>query len=78
MPISRSSPGLCHRCKRLRASTDAALAHGVFGVPAFRVDQRLFWGQDALPMLRACLEGDPWFDGPDWAAAASVAQGMRR
>ena len=64
--------------QRLRASTDAALALGVFGVPAFRVDDRLFWGQDALPMLRAYLAGDPWFDGPDWDAAASVAQGLRR
>ena len=44
--------------QRLRASTDAALALGVFGVPAFRVDDRLFWGQDALPMLRAYLDGE--------------------
>ena len=62
----------------LRANTEAAQAAGVFGVPAFRVDERLFWGQDALPMLRAYLAGDPWFDGPDWDAAASVAQGLRR
>ena len=64
--------------QRLRASTDAAVAQGVFGVPAFRVDDRLFWGQDALPMLRAYLAGDPWFDGPGWDAAASVAQGPQR
>lgn len=50
--------------QRLRQSTDAAPALGVFGVPAFRVDERLFWGQDALPMLRAYLAGDPWFTAP--------------
>jgi len=36
----------------------------------------VFWGLDSLPMLRACLEGNAWFDGPDWDAAASVAQGL--
>ena len=62
---------------RLRANTDAALAAGVFGVPTFIVDGRLFWGLDALPMLRAQIEGDARVDEV-WAAAASVAQGVRR
>jgi 2-hydroxychromene-2-carboxylate isomerase len=39
----------------LRAHTDAAIAHGVFGVPALEVDGQLFWGFDALPMLRDCM-----------------------
>ncbi|MDT8992938.1 2-hydroxychromene-2-carboxylate isomerase [Curvibacter sp. APW13] len=64
---------------QLKAHTDEALARGVFGVPTFAVDDKLFWGLDALPMLRAYLEGSDaaWFDGP-WHAAASVAQGIRR
>lgn len=37
---------------QLRAATDEAIRHGVFGVPAFEVDAQLFWGFDALPMLR--------------------------
>ncbi|HRL35473.1 MAG TPA: DsbA family protein [Ottowia beijingensis] len=61
----------------LRAATDAALAAGVFGVPTFAMDGRLFWGLDALPMLRAQIEGDVRVDAV-WAAAASVAQGVRR
>ena len=61
----------------LRAATDAALAAGVFGVPSFVVEGRLFWGLDALPMLRAQLQGDAGIDAV-WAAAASVAQGVRR
>ena len=59
----------------LRANTDAAAAHGVFGVPAFEVDGKLFWGLDSLPMLRAYLAGDAWFD-TGWDTAASVAQGL--
>jgi 2-hydroxychromene-2-carboxylate isomerase len=62
----------------LQANTDEALAHGVFGVPSFRVDDKVFWGQDALPMLRAYLLGDPWFEGPDWQAPALCGVGVRR
>ncbi len=54
----------------LRAATDAALAAGVFGVPSLVVDGRLFWGLDALPMLRAQLEDDARLD----AARHQVAQ----
>ena len=64
--------------QRLRANTDAALAAGVFGVPTLACGGRLFWGQDALPMLRACLEGDAWFDGPDWDTAATLPAGVSR
>ena len=53
---------------RLRANTDEAVAAGVFGVPSFVVDGRMFWGLDSLHMLRRYLEGDAWFDGPGWLA----------
>jgi 2-hydroxychromene-2-carboxylate isomerase len=62
----------------LRDATDAALARGVFGVPTFGVGDKLFWGLDALDMLTACLDGDAWFDGPAWEAAASLPVGIRR
>ena len=62
---------------QLKAHTDAAIETGVFGVPTFDVDGHLFWGLDALPMLRAYVDGDAWFDGP-WVTAASVAQGVKR
>ena len=61
----------------LRAATDAALAAGVFGVPTFAVDGRLFWGLDALPMLRAHLEGDTRLDAV-WQAGAGVGVGIAR
>lgn len=47
---------------QLKANTDQAIAQGVFGVPTLEVDGKLFWGFDALPMLKAYLEGDVWFD----------------
>ncbi len=64
--------------QRLRENTDAALAAGVFGVPTLACGGRLFWGQDALPMLRAYLEGDAWFEGPDWDAAGRLPAGVQR
>ena len=48
----------------LKANTDAAIASGVFGVPTCAVDDKLFWGFDALPMLRGWLEGDPGATAP--------------
>jgi 2-hydroxychromene-2-carboxylate isomerase len=61
----------------LKANTDAAIALGLFGVPSFVVDGQVFWGLDALPLLRAFLDGDQFFDGP-WQQAARVTQGVRR
>lgn len=31
---------------RLRQTTEAAIAHGLFGAPSFRVGEELFWGND--------------------------------
>jgi 2-hydroxychromene-2-carboxylate isomerase len=62
----------------LKDSTAAALARGVFGVPTVEVDGRLFWGLDALPMLAACLRGEPWFDGPAWADEGAARAGIER
>jgi len=62
----------------LKANTDAALVRGLFGVPTFEVDGRLFWGFDALPMLRACLAGDPWFGDGHWEQAAQVPAAVVR
>jgi 2-hydroxychromene-2-carboxylate isomerase len=62
----------------LKANTEAAIARGVFGVPTFAVDDKLFWGFDALPMLRGWLEGDPWFTSGAWEAAQQVGAGVVR
>ena len=62
----------------LRALTEAAVAEGVFGVPTVTAASRHFWGADALPMLAACLKGDPWFDGPAWDDVAAPRPGVQR
>jgi 2-hydroxychromene-2-carboxylate isomerase len=62
---------------QLKANTEQAIAAGVFGVPTFCVDDKVFWGLDSLPMLRAYLDGDPWFDSA-WRVAASIQQGVKR
>lgn len=63
---------------QLKAHTDQAIALGVFGVPTFAVDGKLFWGFDALPMLRDYLRGDAWFAGPQWDAAAQLPASVNR
>jgi len=62
----------------LRAHTEAAVGRGIFGVPTFDLDGHLFWGLDALAMVRARLLGDPWFDGPAWDAAGAARPGVKR
>jgi 2-hydroxychromene-2-carboxylate isomerase len=62
----------------LRRLTDEAVAGGLFGVPSFVLDGRLFWGLDALPMLRDALLGGAWFDGPAWDGEGAPRPGVRR
>jgi len=62
----------------LKANTDEAIARGVFGVPTCAVDDKLFWGFDALRMLRAYLEGDSWFAQGHWDKAADRPAQQRR
>jgi len=61
-----------------KANTDQAIAIGLFGVPTFTVDDKLFWGFDALAMLRGWLEGDPWFRGGAWEDVSRVPKGAVR
>jgi len=61
----------------LKGATSAAIARGLFGVPTFAVDDKLFWGFDSLPMLRAYLTGEPWFDA-NWDAAAQATVAVVR
>lgn len=63
---------------QLKQHADEAIALGVFGVPSYVVDGKVFWGHDALPMLRAYLEGAPWFDGSEWEAVRTLPAGVQR
>ena len=74
----------------LTSSTEEAIAQGVFGVPAMVVDGLVFWGLDALPMLRDYLTDAPWFaaentekeaghmGGTNWEKATQVQMGVVR
>jgi 2-hydroxychromene-2-carboxylate isomerase len=61
----------------LREAGREAIAHGVFGVPAIELEDRLFWGLDSLEMLAQCLRGEPWFDA-GWNAAGAPRAGIQR
>ncbi|MBK8263473.1 MAG: 2-hydroxychromene-2-carboxylate isomerase [Nannocystis sp.] len=46
----------------IRASTDAAIARGVFGVPTIFADGELFWGADSLEDLERFARGEDPID----------------
>ena len=62
----------------LRENTEWAAQSGVFGVPTVMLDAELFWGVDALPMLRAYLVDPAVFSSTAMQRAASVQIGARR
>ncbi|MBO9653489.1 DsbA family protein [Agrobacterium sp. SOY23] len=43
---------------RQKASFEAARTAGVFGVPTYRYQNELYWGQDSLPFLERHLSGE--------------------
>lgn len=63
---------------QLKANTDEALALGAFGVPSFAVDDKLFWGFDALPMLADYLRSGAWFASDEWSRASALPLGITR
>ena len=66
----------------LKAYTKAAINKGIFGVPTFEVDGKLFFGLDALPMLAAYLKDDAWFlssdSGSAWNDVLKIPVGVAR
>lgn len=62
----------------LRERTEAAAAAGLFGVPTLVCGGRAYFGQDALPMLRAALDNAPWFSTSAWDTAGAQPPGQQR
>jgi 2-hydroxychromene-2-carboxylate isomerase len=62
----------------LRGATEAALAHGLFGVPTLVAQDRVYWGLDGLEMMAAGLRRDPWFDSGAWEAEGAPRPGLQR
>jgi 2-hydroxychromene-2-carboxylate isomerase len=44
--------------QRLVAATNAAVAAGIFGVPTYRIDGEIFWGEDRIDALLWRLQGN--------------------
>ena len=63
---------------QLRHNTDEALALGLFGVPSLVSGGRVFWGLDALAMLRESLDGAAWFQGGAWESVSRLPVGVQR
>ena len=65
---------------RLRADTDAAIAAGVFGVPAMQLGDEVFWGYDDLPYLELALAGKDPLDPAAFAkwVRPGTASALRR
>ena len=64
--------------QQLSAHTAHALSQGVFGVPSYQVDDKVFWGMDALPMLRAYLEDPSCISDIAWNATKDLPSGITR
>lgn len=62
----------------LRANTEEAIAHGVFGVPTLVIGRELFWGVDALPLARAYLSDPDLFRTGRMACVDAIANPLAR
>jgi 2-hydroxychromene-2-carboxylate isomerase len=62
----------------LRQNTADAVAVGVFGVPTLALQDRFFWGLDALDMVAGALRADPWFSSPAWDREGAPRTGVVR
>ncbi len=63
---------------RLHDNTQTAIARGVFGVPTFRVDGELFWGQDALPFLLDYLKNPSLFEDAETMRISTLPTAAQR
>lgn len=62
----------------LKASTDAAIARGVFGVPSFLLGETLFWGQDSLEMMLEYLKDPGPFTSAEMRRVSELPVGTMR
>jgi 2-hydroxychromene-2-carboxylate isomerase len=62
----------------LRTNTDAAIAHGVFGVPTLVVDGEAFWGADAIDFARAYIADRSVLDNDEMKRVSALPVGASR
>jgi 2-hydroxychromene-2-carboxylate isomerase len=61
---------------RLQYNIDQAIALGVFGVPTFRMNRQMFWGEDALPMVLYCARSPGWLESPEVRRISALPDGL--
>lgn len=64
--------------ERLRSTTEAAIAAGVFGVPTLAADGELFFGVDGIAFVEAHLDGQDPVPKDAYARWASLPATARR
>jgi 2-hydroxychromene-2-carboxylate isomerase len=62
----------------LRRNTEEAVTRGVFGVPTFVVDGELFWGDDAIDLLKAWLADASVLASPEMRRLDALPVGAAR
>jgi len=62
----------------LRANTEQAISQGVFGVPTIVVDQEIFWGDDATPMLKDYLRDRNLLRSDEMQRISNLPMGLVR
>lgn len=76
--VGASSLGDARVKDALRASTEAALAAGVFGVPTLIVNGESYFGQDATPFALAALARPQMLQQGEYARVKSIPVGVQR
>jgi 2-hydroxychromene-2-carboxylate isomerase len=61
---------------RLARDTEEAIRLGVFGVPTFRFNHQLFWGEDALPMVLFCARSPNWLESNEVRRISALPIGV--
>lgn len=64
--------------EQLRRNTEAAISAGVFGVPTLAIDDELFWGNDAHPLMAAVLADPDLLQQPEWQRLATLPVAVQR
>lgn len=64
--------------EQLRMNTDAAIAHGVFGVPTLVVDGEGFWGAEATDFARAYIADRSVLDNEEMKRVSALPVGASR
>lgn len=62
----------------LRAQTEEAAAHNVFGVPTLRIDGELFWGLDAMDFAKGYLTEPALLRGEEMQRLSALPFGAVR